>query len=155
MTTKQMQLREAKVEDQQALLAFEQKVIEAERPFNHTLKQTDTYYYDIAKLIADPDSQMLVGEIDGAIIATRYIQLRGSKPSLQHAIHGYLGFMYVAEEYRGQGYNKLILQALVQWGKARSVTHYYLDVYADNAAAIRAYEKFGFRNSVLEMKLEL
>lgn len=155
MAANQMQLREARAEDHQALLAFEQKVIEAERPFNSTIKQTDTYYYDLAKLIADPNSQMLVGEINGVIIATGYIQLRESKPSLQHDIHGYLGFMYVAEEYRGQGLNKLILQALVAWGKTRSVTHFYLDVYAENAAAIRAYEKFGFRSSVLEMKLEL
>jgi len=39
------------------------------------------------------DSQLLIGVINGIIIATRYIQLRESKPWLKHRIHGYLGFM--------------------------------------------------------------
>lgn len=147
-------LREARRGDYESLLALEQKVIAAERPYNALLKESGAYYYDIGKLISDQGSRLVVGEVSGAIIATGYAQVRQSKPALEHDNHGYLGFMYVAEEYRGLGLNKVLLQDLVSWGQQQGVTNFYLDVYAENKPAIRAYEKFGFRNSLLEMKLD-
>ncbi|MCC5809270.1 MAG: GNAT family N-acetyltransferase [Ectothiorhodospiraceae bacterium] len=148
-------LREAKTADYPSLVALEQKVIDAERPYNESLKEKDAYYYDIEKLISDPDSRLVVGEVSGDIVATGYVQVRPSKPALGHDNHGYLGFMYVAEQYRGLGLNKVILQDLVSWGQQRQVTDFYLDVYVENNSAVRAYEKFGFRGSLLEMKLKL
>ncbi len=148
-------VREAGADDYHSLAALEQKVIDAERPYNASLKEKDAYYYDIEKLISDRHSRLVVGEVSGDIIATGYVQIRHSKPALDHENHGYLGFMYVAEEYRGLGLNKVILEDLVSWGQQRGVTDFYLDVYAENNSAVRAYEKFGFRGSLLEMKLNL
>lgn len=153
MTLDGLVVREARSEDYDSLMALEQEVIDAERPFNASLKEEDAYYYDIEKLISDQSSRLIVGEISGAIIATGYLQVRHSKPALVHDSHGYLGFMYVAEEFRGLGLNKAILQELVSWGQSQGVTNFYLDVYAENASAVRAYEKFGFKGSLLEMKL--
>ncbi|MDP4534738.1 GNAT family N-acetyltransferase [Alkalimonas collagenimarina] len=146
-------VREARSDDYEPLLALEQKVVDAERPYNALLKETGAYYYDINKLISAQDTKLFVGEISGALIATGYVQIRQSKASLQHAKHGYLGFMYVAEAYRGLGLNQVILQKLVSWGQAQGINHFYLDVYAKNSSAIRAYEKFGFQSSLLEMTL--
>lgn len=146
-------VREAGRGDYESLLALEQKVIAAERPYNASLKESGAYYYDIEKLISDQNSKLVVGEVAGVIIATGYAQVRQSKPALEHDSHGYLGFMYVADEYRGLGLNKVILQDLVSWGHQQGVTNFYLDVYAENNPAIRAYEKFGFLSSLLEMKL--
>lgn len=148
-------VREARSEDHDSLMALEQKVIDAERPFNASLKEEDAYYYDIEKLMADQFSRLVVGEISGVVIATGYVQVRHSKPALEHDSHGYLGFMYVAEEYRGLGLNKVILRDLVRWGQSQGVTNFYLDVYAENGSAVRAYEKFGFQGSLLEMKLDI
>ncbi len=148
-------VREAGNDDYRSLVELEQKVIDAERPFNVPLKEKGAYYYDIEKLISDLDSRLIVGEIRGDIVATGYVQVRRSKPALEHDNHGYLVFMYVAEEYRGLGLNKVVLQDLVSWGQQRGVTDFYLDAYAENASAVRAYEKFGFRGSLLEMKLNL
>lgn len=155
MNLNRLIMREAQVDDYPSLAALEQKVIDAERPYNASLKEKDAYYYDIEKLISDRDSRLVVGEVSGDIIATGYVQVRHSKPALGHDNHGYLGFMYVAEEYRGLGLNKVILQDLINWGQQRGVTDFYLDVYAENNSAVRAYEKFGFRGSLLEMKLNL
>lgn len=148
-------MREARVEDCPSLAVLEQKVIDSERPYNTSLKGKDAYYYDVKKLISDHDSMLIVGEIDGEIIATGYVQIRTSKPALVHGNHGYLGFMYVEEKYRGLGIIKVILRELVNWGQQRGVINFYLDVYVDNSSAVRAYEKFGFRGSLLEMKLIL
>ena len=109
-------VREATVDDHAFLAALEQQVIGAERPYNASLKEKGAYYYDIKKLIFDSDSRLVVGEVSGDIIATGYVRVRHSKPSLNHDNHGYLGFMYVAEEYRGLGLNQVIMQDLVSWG---------------------------------------
>ena len=149
-----MQFRQATLSDVNALLALEQAVVDAERPFNSAIKAQGARYYDIPALITDDDSYLLVAEDNGAIVATGYVQIRQSKPSLEHNVHGYLGFMYVAPAYRGMGLNKQIIDTLMAWAESKQVFDFYLDVYADNRAAINAYEKVGFQPSMLEMKLQ-
>lgn len=61
--------------------------------------------------------------------------------------------MFVLDAYRGLGVNKRIMQHLMDWAKAQGVHDFYLDVYAQNQSAIRAYEKLGFAASSLAMKL--
>lgn len=149
-----MQFRQATLSDVNVLLALEQAVVDAERPFNSAIKVQGARYYDIPALITDDDSHLLVAEDNGAIVATGYVQIRQSKPSLEHNVHGYLGFMYVAPAYRGMGLNKEIIDTLMAWAESKQVFDFYLDVYADNRAAINAYEKVGFQPSMLEMKLQ-
>ena len=149
-----MQFRQATLSDVNVLLALEQAVVDAERPFNSAIKAQGARYYDIPDLITDDDSYLLVAEDNGAIVATGYVQIRQSKPSLEHNVHGYLGFMYVAPAYRGMGLNKQIIDTLIAWAESKQVFDFYLDVYADNRAAINAYEKVGFQPSILEMKLQ-
>jgi ribosomal protein S18 acetylase RimI-like enzyme len=96
-----------------------------------------------------------VVEIDGQIVATGYVQIRASKTYLQHSHHGYLGFMYVVPQCRGQGLNKQLLEKLIVWGQERGIRDFYLEVYTQNNVAIKAYEKVGFTSSVVEMKLTL
>ena len=149
-----MQIRQATLSDVNALLALEQAVVDAERPFNSAIKAQGARYYDIPALVTDDDSYLLVAEDNGAIVATGYVQIRQSKPSLEHNVHGYLGFMYVAPAYRGMGLNKQIIDTLMAWAESKQVFDFYLDVYAHNRAAINAYEKVGFQPSMLEMKLQ-
>jgi ribosomal protein S18 acetylase RimI-like enzyme len=148
-----LDLRKATMKDHIALLALEQKVIEAERPFNTTIRSAGVIYYDLERLLTNEDSHVVVAEHKGNIIATGYAQIRTSKQSLNHTEHAYLGFMYVSPEYRGRGINQQVIGSLIDWSKEHGVGDFYLDVYAQNEAAISAYRKFGFVNSIIEMKI--
>lgn len=152
---KDLNIRKAILEDQAYLLNLEQKVVEAERPFNSAIKSEGAVYYDLTSLLTDDVSRVVVAEANGHIIGTGYAQIRESKKSLQHCKHSYLGFMYVEPEYRGLGINKLIMDELMDWSKEQGVYDFYLDVYDGNDAAIRAYEKVGFSKSLVEMKINL
>ena len=152
---KNLIIRKALSKDQSALLNLEQKVIEAERPFNNTIKSENAIYYDLNNLVADDASYLIVAELKGKIIGTGYAQIRESKKSLKHSKHAYLGFMYVEPDYRGLGINKLIIDNLIDWSKQQGIFDLYLDVYDGNDAAIRAYEKVGFSKSLVEMKINL
>ena len=152
---KDLKIRKALVNDQAYLLSLEQKVIEAERPYNSTIKSKGAVYYDLTSLLIDDASHIVVAEVNNQIIGTGYAQVRESKKSLKHSKHSYLGFMYVEPEYRGLGINKLIMENLIEWSKAQGILDFYLDVYDGNDAAIRAYEKAGFSKSLVEMKINL
>lgn len=148
-------IRPASLADLGTLLAFEQDLIATERPFDPTLKNTPTNYYDIKSMINAADIQLLVAESGGEVIGCGYSRIETAKPYLQHVQHAYLGFMYVRPAHRGQGVNRMIIDALKQWSLTKGITELRLDVYYNNTAAIQAYEKSGFARHMTEMRMPL
>lgn len=145
--------RKAQPSDLDILLSFEQGIITAERPFDPTLKEGEIHYYDLAKMIAASDVEVIVAELNGEVIGSGYARIIQSKDYLKHNRHCYLGFMYVKPEYRGKGVNNLVLEALKQWTLDQGINELRLEVYNDNQPAIRAYEKAGFTPNLLEMRI--
>ena len=148
----QVIIRKATLNDLDTLLVFEQGVINTERPFDPTLKKEHTNYYDIEKLITASDVEIVVAELGGEIIGSGYARIENAKPYLQHLQHAYLGFMYVVPAHRGKGINKMIMEVLETWSKAQNITELRLDVYQENEAAIKAYEKTGFTKHMVAMR---
>lgn len=148
----QLLIREATREDLPALLEFEQAIIEFERQFDPTLAPANVSYYDLAGMIDASLVALLVAEIDHEIIGSGYARLEESKVYLKHRRHAYLGFMYVVPGRRGTGVNQELIAALARWAGAQGVHELRLDVYHDNQAAVRAYEKAGFRRHLTEMR---
>lgn len=145
-------IRKATLSDVETLLVFEQGVIAAERPFDSTLKSGHIHYYDIEKMITSGHIELLVAELDGAIIGCGYARIEEAKPYLQHRQHAYLGFMYVKPGYRGKAVNKMIIDELATWSASQNITELRLEVYQPNEAAINAYEKSGFVKHMIEMR---
>jgi GNAT superfamily N-acetyltransferase len=149
-------IRPAELRDLHVLLAFEQAMIEAERPFDPTIRSgADVRYYDLEKLLASPEAELLVVEIDLEIIATGYARIERSEAYLKHRQHSYLGFMYVVPEHRGKGINQRMIGKLEEWSRSRGVTEMSLEVYSANVAAIRAYEKSGYAALIVQMRKEI
>ena len=147
-------IRKATLADLSLLLEFEQALIKVERPMDSTIKEGDVSYYDIADFIEQADTEVLVVVCESKIVASGYAQIKGDRHYLKHDLQGYLGFMYVDEAHRGQGLNKLLIDALIQWCKERDVNEIRLAVYQDNPSAIRAYEKAGFKKHLITMRLD-
>jgi GNAT superfamily N-acetyltransferase len=148
-------IRQATPGDLAALLQFQQGVVEAERGFDPTLKDGSIHYYDIAALISSPDVHFLVAECDSDLVGCGFARIEAAKHYLKHPMHAYLGLMYVDPRHRGQSVNGKIIDALTAWCRARRISELRLDVYTGNRAAIRAYQKAGFAEHLLEMRLGL
>ncbi|NNF82867.1 MAG: GNAT family N-acetyltransferase [Flavobacteriaceae bacterium] len=148
-------VRKAILDDLPVLLKFEQGLIAAERPMDPTIKDGDISYYDVSEFIKGSDSEVFVVEEDGEIRASGCVRIRGDRHYLKHEKIGYLGFMFVPIQHRGRGLNKLIIKALLDWCRERDLDEIRLDVYQLNDAAIRAYEKAGFKKHLINMRLNL
>ncbi|MDC1227011.1 GNAT family N-acetyltransferase [Algibacter sp.] len=148
-------IRIATLKDLTVLLRFEQGVIEAERPFDPTIKEGEITYYDISELITSPNSEVFVAEIENEIVASGYAKIKTDRHYLKHEKQGYLGFMYVSEDHRGKQLNKYIIDALLQWCKSRNIFEIRLDVYDDNTPALSAYQKVGFKKHMINMRLDI
>ena len=147
-------IRRAEINDLDLLLEFEQEIVAAERPFDSTLKEGAIHYYDLEEMILAPDTEVVIAVFADEIIGSGYARIRKAKDYLKHKQYAYLGFMYVKPEHRGKGVSRKILDALEKWTIDQGITEIRLEVYKDNSAAVRAYEKFGFNAHVLEMRKE-
>ena len=145
-------IRIATMDDLDTLLQFEQGVIEAERPFDVTIKDGHVNYYDIVHLIEAPHIEIVVAESGLKIIGCGYARIEDGRIYLKHKQHAYLGFMYVDPAHRGKGVNKLVIDTLTKWAISQNMTELRLDVYDENAPAVRAYEKVGFSKHLVQMR---
>ena len=145
-------LRKATLGDLSTLLDFEQGLIDAERPMDPTIREGDISYYDIGAFIRADDTEVIVAEFEGKIVASGYARIKDDRHYLKHGKQGYLGFMFVKEDHRGKGLNKMIMEELIKWCEAKEVFEMRLDVYEENPQAIKAYEKAGFKKHMITMR---
>lgn len=148
-------IRSARVSDLPVLMEFEQGIITAERPYDHTLRPDPISYYDIGAMIESDDAEVAVAEVGGRLVGSGYVIRKQSRHYVQPSEHAFIGFLYVDPEFRGQGINKQVLDHLFDWARHHDLPEVHLTVYPDNAPAIRAYEKVGFAPYILEMRRNL
>lgn len=147
-------IRPATKADLPALRIAEQAVIAWERPFDPYLAKDPISYYDLDNMLDRDDVLLILAETGHQLAATGYILRRANKPYEAYSHHGYIGFMYTAPEHRGKGLALAILARLRQWANEKGLEELRLEVYEQNASAIRAYEKAGFRKVLTEMRME-
>jgi L-phenylalanine/L-methionine N-acetyltransferase len=84
----------------------------------------------------------LVGIIEGHIVGMVSVATFPNRPRRRHA--GAIGIS-VHEDWQGKGVGKELMRAIVDLADNwLNLTRLELEVYADNEAAIRLYERFGF-----------
>jgi len=151
----QFLVRTAVLADLDILYAFEQEIIRAERPFDVTLDKDPISYYDLKELLHSDNALVLLATAGSKVVGSGFGHIRVAKSYLNHSHYVHLGFMYTDPDYRGKGINRAIVQELMDWSSSKRITELRLTVYNDNAPAIKAYEKVGFKRHILEMRVNL
>lgn len=153
MAHNEIKIRVAVKNDLPVLLKFEQEVVTAERPFDPTIRNSDVNYYDLGELMSNPRAIVMVACVGEQIVASGYALEKIARTYLDHTTYAYLGFMYTDPAFRGKGVNGKIISNLQEWASTMGLTEIRLHVYSENEPAIRAYEKVGFKNHMVEMRL--
>ena len=148
-------IRIATLDDLKILLEFEQGVIAAERPLDPFLGEGALHYYNIPELISAENILLIVAVLDNELVASGYVRMENSKHYHKNPKHGYVGFMFVKPAFRGKRISILILDNLKNWAKEKELKELRLDVYSNNLGAVKSYERFGFKKSLVNMRMDI
>ncbi len=148
-------IRPAILDDLETLLAFEQGLIAAERPLDPFLKDGEMTYYNIPQLILKENTHLIVATSENELVGCGYLRIEESRNYHKNPLNGYIGFMYVTPTFRGRKISALLLTSLKDWAKTKNLKELRLDVYNTNNAAIKSYEKFGFKRSMINMRMDI
>ncbi len=148
-------IREANLDDLEILLKFEQGVIEAERPLDPFLKEGAIHYYNIPAIITSEETHFIVAFCKNELVGCGYVRIEKSKQYQKNPLHGYIGFIYVKPNFRGNRISTLVLESLKIWAHNRELKELRLDVYSNNPSAIKSYDRFGFVKSLVNMRIDI
>lgn len=109
--------------------------------YEESLLHPEEYWHD--KLKMDPEREIVFfAEMQGKLVGmTGIYRASGRKQAHSATVWG----VYVAPELRGLHIAEALIRACLDWGREHGVIIARLGVAADNQAAIRCYERCGFK----------
>ena len=126
--TKTLQIRSARDEDEPHLIALWQ-VCDLTRPWNNPQK-------DIAFARRKPASDVLVGELDGKLVASVMVGHDGHR--------GIVYYVAVDPHCQGRGFGHAIMKAAEEWLRERDVWKMNLLIRQGNEKVQAFYESLGY-----------
>jgi ribosomal protein S18 acetylase RimI-like enzyme len=109
----------------------------------------------LGAVMNSPDSCVFVADEDGQIAGYIYVAL---EPLSWKELRGPAGFIHdvaVREQSRGAGIARQLLARGIEWLREQGAPRVMLWTAAPNATAQRIFRSLGFRDTMLEMTLEL
>jgi len=134
-------------------LAFEHVNYDARR-FSELapLEQAQQYY---AGQTETDDAAILVAELDGKIVGFTYIQYEAKDYANLLETAAWLHDIYISEAARGQNAGKLLIERSIEAAKELGADKLMLSVAAKNEFAHGFFERNGFKETMVEMMLDL
>ena len=113
------------------------------------------YAWFLGTRLDSPDDRVFLAEEDGSVIGYLWAAL---EPLSWKELRGPAGFIHdvaVREETRGSGVASRLMQAATDWLRERGAPRVILWSAAPNDHAQRLFRRLGFRETMVEMTLEL
>jgi GNAT superfamily N-acetyltransferase len=151
----EIKIRKATMKDLRIIQGLNLKLFEKEKKeFDSTLdmdwtfgKQGTSYFKRIIRsgfaAIAEADSKP-IGYLAGEVLGPQ------SYRTLKKI--GYLGNMFVLDEYRGRNIGTDLVEAFLAWCKAKGCERIKVEVSAGNKDALRFYKRFDFKDYILVLE---
>ena len=149
-----MLIRTATEDDLPALIAMltddylGQQREDASQPLNQAYKDA------FAAIAADPYNDLIVGEIDGEVMAMMQFTVIPSISFIGRS-RAQIESVRVAAKYRGNGYGRKMFEWAIAEGRRRNCHLAQLSTHATRKDAVRFYEDLGFTPSHIGMKMAL
>lgn len=147
-----MLIREARPDDLEPLLGLLQE--DAIREVREDLSDLAPYAEALDEIVGAPHSTVLVGERDGALVATAQVTWQ-RRMMYGAGLVCQVESVRVRSAERGSGLGTELIQWIIDDARRRGCARMELTSNAERVAARRFYERLGFRASHLGFKLYL
>src|SRR5207302_9371064 len=94
---------------------------------------------------------VIVGEVNGEIVAFVAGRIRTLPPYFGAAPVGHISEVFVTEQHRSGGLGRRVLAAALEWFTQQQITRVELQVVAGNPDGIRFYRQLGWHEELLQM----
>lgn len=109
----------------------------------------------LSSMLGSEDAAVFVAEDDGAILGYAFASL---EPMSWKELRGPAGFIHdlgVDDEQRRSGIGTKLMEAAIEWLRERGAPRVILWTAAPNAGAQALFHRLGFRDTMIEMTMEL
>ncbi len=114
----------------------------------------ESYYAAFEQIDKDPKHELIVAELNGEVIGTLHLIFIPSI-SFQGGLRAQVESVRVDKKLQSQGIGTKMMQWTIERAKTRGARVMQLTTHISRKDAHRFYERLGFRNSHLGMKLTL
>jgi ribosomal protein S18 acetylase RimI-like enzyme len=102
--------------------------------------------------VRSPIRKALVAEQDGEVVGFLLGEIQKRPPVFKTSSQAFLDSICVVESKRNQGIGGLMLECFAKWASEKGAPYIMLNVVVENTAAIRLYEKHGFKTMILSQR---
>jgi GNAT superfamily N-acetyltransferase len=147
-----VKVREATADDLEAVIALQRE--DVIREVHEDDVPVSAYRVAFDEITADAHQRLLVGELDGEVVATaqvtwvRRLTYVGGEMGIVESVR-------VRSDLRGRGLGETLMRHVLDLARARGAVRVELTTNAQRDAARRFYERLGFTPSHIGMKYHL
>lgn len=144
MTTQPMRIRDATMDDAEAIRAiYNHAVVHTTAVFDYAPREAEAQR-NWMQAKAEQQLPVLVAEQDGRAVG--YCSYGPYRPWPAY-LYSVENSVYVAPEHHGQGIGKALLAPLLEIARARGVHTVIAGITAGNEASLRLHQSFGFESA--------
>lgn len=154
-----IQIRKAKQNDIDAIVKLNEQLADYHRkidkyykPSSETRKSFRKY---ISEIIRKRNIRILIAETDNKIVGYFIGKIEKAKPFTAPKKIGKISEAFVEEEFRKSGIGRMMFDELIRWFNKNKIKHIELSVDSRNKIGIKAWQKFGFKEFMKKMRLDL
>ena len=160
-------IRKAKLKDIDLILNFEKKLFKSaddimkkycpEHFIEYRLKKDygEILSEYIKGRIYSKNDAIFIAEVNGKPVGHMVVSIKKNHPIFKMEKYGRINSVYVEELFRGKSISSKLKDEAYKWFKKKDIHRVSLNVIPENEKALRAYKKWGFSTSLLEMRMSV
>lgn len=150
-----MIIRKADFTDIEVLLLFGKELHFVEKKFESDLKYSEEESrMRYLKQLSNPLALFLIVE-DDTRNPLGYLYAHAEETNEQDQLECNLEVIYLVPEFRGKGLSSQLIRSCIEWAKKNHITKIKTEIFAQNTASRKAFEKIGFDPYLLIYSLEI
>ncbi|MEP6945898.1 MAG: GNAT family N-acetyltransferase [Acidobacteriota bacterium] len=150
----QLNIRNATLEDLPEIIRLIADDFLGRQRESFELPIASTYVDAFREIVADPNNELVVAELDGAIVGTLQLTFTPSL-SFQGGRRSTIESVRVDDKLRGRGIGREMMLWVIERARMRKCVSIQLTSHVERPRAHDFYERLGFEKSHVGMKLKL